>query len=75
MEIDADALKNFNDSKFGFLADGNDDADLNSVKDEKEGNFSYYYKDGGKNVVVQDQMTGHDVIATINNEFAAKENI
>lgn len=63
MEIDEDALKAFEASKFNFVDDKKKPVDFNNLDDDAQ----YALMDGTE--VVQDQMSKHDVIDTINNEF------
>ena len=61
MEINADALKNFQDSKFNFVdADGND-VDFDNLDES----VKYTLRDG--ETVVEDDMHAKDVVDTINN--------
>ena len=69
MEIDEDALKAFEASKFNFVDDEKKPVDFKSLSDDVQ----YILMDGTE--VVQDQMSKHDVIDTINNEFGAKLNV
>lgn len=63
MEINADALKNFQDSKFNFVdADGND-VDFDNLDES----VKYTLRDG--ETVVEDDMHAKDVVDTINNEY------
>ena len=69
MEINADALKNFQDSKFNFVdADGND-VDFDNL-DER---VKYTLRDG--ETVVEDDMHAKDVVDTINNEYGKTMNV
>lgn len=69
MEIDQDALKNFQDEGFNFVdADGND-VDYSNIADD--GSFSFRHD----KTVIQDQMRKADIIKTINNEFGANTNV
>lgn len=68
MEIDEDALKAFEASKFNFVDDKKKPVDFKSLSD----NVQYTLMDGTE--VVQDQMSKHDVIDTINNEYGADLN-
>lgn len=69
MEIDEDALKAFEASKFNFVDDKKKPVDFNNLDDDAQ----YVLMDSTE--VVQDQMSKHDVIDTINNEFGAKLNV
>lgn len=69
MEIDQDALKNFQDEGFNFVdADGND-VDYSNIAGD--GSFSFRHD----KTVIQDQMKKADIIKTINNEFGANTNV
>lgn len=69
MEINADALKNFQDSKFNFVdADGND-VDFDNLDES----VKYTLRDG--ETVVEDDMHAKDVVDTINNEYGKTMNI
>ncbi|OYS48559.1 hypothetical protein CBF87_01205 [Limosilactobacillus reuteri] len=69
MEINADALKNFQDSKFNFVdADGND-ADFDNLDES----VKYTLRDG--ETVVEDDMHAKDVVDTINNEYGKTMNV
>ncbi|NMV54041.1 hypothetical protein FOL88_03500 [Lactobacillus reuteri] len=69
MEINADALKNFQDSKFNFVdADGND-VDFDSLDES----VKYTLRDG--ETVVEDDMHAKDVVDTINNEYGKTMNV
>ena len=69
MEINADALKNFQDSKFNFVdADGND-VDFDNLDDS----VKYTLRDG--ETVVEDDMHAKDVVDTINNEYGKTMNV
>lgn len=63
MEIDEEALKNFEASKFNFVDDNKKPVDFNNLDDDAQ----YVLMDGTE--VVQDQMSKHDLITTINDEF------
>lgn len=63
MEIDEDALKAFEASKFNFVDDKKKPVDFNNLDDDAQ------YVLMNSTEVVQDQMSKHDVIDTINNEF------
>lgn len=63
MEIDEDALKAFEASKFNFLDDKKKPVDFKSLDNDGQ----YTLMDGEE--VVQDQMSKHDLITTINDEF------
>ncbi len=59
MEINADALKNFQDSKFNFVdADGND-VDFDNLDES----VKYTLRDG--ETVVEDDMHAKDVVDTM----------
>ena len=69
MEINADALKNFQDSKFNFVdADGND-VDFDNLDES----VKYTIRDG--ETVVEDDMHAKDVVDTINNEYGKTMNV
>ncbi|PEG79287.1 hypothetical protein CP369_06520 [Lactobacillus sp. UMNPBX18] len=69
MEINADALKNFQDSKFNFVdADGND-VDFDNLYES----VKYTLRDG--ETVVEDDMHAKDVVDTINNEYGKTMNV
>lgn len=69
MEINADALKNFQDSKFNFVdADGND-VDFGNLDES----VKYTLRDG--ETVVEDDMHAKDVVDTINNEYGKTMNV
>lgn len=63
MKIDEEALKNFEASKFSFVDGDNKSVDFNNLDDDAQ----YVLMDGTE--VVQDQMSKHDLITTINDEF------
>ena len=69
MEINADALKNFQDSKFNFVdADGND-VDFDNLDES----VKYTLRDG--ETVVEDDMHAKDVVDTINHEYGKTMNV
>ena len=69
MEINADALKNFQDSKFNFVdADGND-VDFDNLDES----VKYTLRDG--ETIVEDDMHAKDVVDTINNEYGKTMNV
>ena len=69
MEINADALKNFQDSKFNFVdADGND-VDFDNLDES----VKYTLRDG--KIVIEDDMHAKDVVDTINNEYGKTMNV
>ncbi|GGI62960.1 hypothetical protein LTY56_01600 [Limosilactobacillus albertensis] len=69
MEINADALKNFQNSKFNFVdADGND-VDFDNLDES----VKYTLRDG--ETVVEDDMHAKDVVDTINNEYGKTMNV
>mgnify|MGYP003517717549 FL=1 len=69
MEINADALKNFQDSKFNFVdADGND-VDFDNLDES----VKYTLRDG--ETVVEDDMHAKDDVDTINNEYGKTMNV
>lgn len=67
--IDADALKNFEASKFNFVDENNKAVDYNNLSDD----VKYIFRDG--KTVVEDNMTKQSVINTINNEFGKETNV
>ena len=69
MSIDAEALKNFQGSKFNFVDDNGKEPDYSKLSDDAQ----YSLRVGEQ--VVQDQMDGHAVTYTINNEWGKDENI
>ncbi|OYS97229.1 hypothetical protein CBG10_00375 [Limosilactobacillus reuteri] len=62
MEINADALKNFQDSKFNFVDANGNDVDFDNLDES----VKYTLRDG--EIVVEDDMHAKDVVDTINNE-------
>ncbi|QDR72604.1 hypothetical protein FOD75_05670 [Limosilactobacillus reuteri] len=69
MEINEDALKNFQNSKFNFVdADGND-VDFGNFDDS----VKYTLRDG--KTIVEDGMHAKDVVDTINNEYGKTLNV
>ncbi|OYS63322.1 hypothetical protein CBF93_01855 [Limosilactobacillus reuteri] len=69
MEINADAIKNFQDSKFNLVdADGND-VDFDNLDES----VKYTLRDG--ETVVEDDMHAKDVVDTINNEYGKTMNV
>lgn len=69
MEINADALKNFQDSRFNFVdADGND-VDFDNLDES----VKYTLRDG--ETVIEDDMHAKDVVDTINNEYGKTMNV
>lgn len=69
MDIDKDALKNFQNSKFDFVdADGND-VDFSNLSNDT----TYTLRDG--ETIVEDDMKADAVVETINNEYGKKQNI
>lgn len=69
MEIDADALKNFKDSKFNFVDENGKDVDYDNLLDD----VKYVFRDGKE--VVQDNMSMKMLVDTINNEFGKETNV
>lgn len=63
MEINEDALKNFQNSKFDFVDAKGNDVDFNNLSDD----VTYTLRDG--KTVVEDDMKAKDVVDTINNEY------
>lgn len=69
MKIDADALKNFQNSKFNFITDNSDEPDYDNLDQDTK----YILRIG--DTVVQDQMSAQALVNTINNEWGKKENV
>ena len=69
MEINADALKNFQDSKFNFVDADGKDVDFDSLDES----VKYTLRDG--ETVVEDDMHAKDVVDTINNEYGKTMNV
>ena len=69
MEINEDALKNFQNSKFDFVDAKGNDVDYNNLTDE----VTYTLRDG--KTVVEDDMKAQDVVDTINNEYGKTLNV
>lgn len=69
MSIDAEALKNFQGSKFNFVDENGKEPDYNNLSSDAQ----YTLRVGEQ--VVQDQMDAHAVTYTINNEWGKDENI
>lgn len=69
MEIDADALKNFKDSKFNFVDENGKDVDYGNLSDD----VKYVFRDDKE--VVQDNMSVKMLVDTINNEFGQETNV
>lgn len=69
MELDQDALKNFQNSKFDFVDADGKDVDYNNLSDDGK----YTFRDG--KTVIEDNMKAANVVATIDNEFGKDENI
>ena len=69
MEIDADALKNFKDSKFNFVDENGKDVDYDNLSDD----VKYVFRDGKE--VIQDNMSVKMLVDTINNEFGKETNV
>ncbi|WP_283622119.1 hypothetical protein [Limosilactobacillus avium] len=63
MEINEDALKNFQNSKFDFVDAKGNDVDFNNLSDDT----TYTLRDG--ETIVEDDMKAKDVVDTINNEY------
>ncbi|MBM6753490.1 MULTISPECIES: hypothetical protein [Lactobacillaceae] len=63
MEINADALKNFENSKFDFVDANGKAVDFNNLDE----NGKYTLRDG--ETIVEDNMHAKDVVETINNEY------
>ena len=69
MEINEDALKNFQNSKFDFVDAKGNDVDYNNLTDD----VTYALRDG--KTVVEDDMKAQDVVDTINNEYGKTLNV
>ena len=69
MEINADALKNFQDSKFNFVDANGNDVDFDNLDES----VTYTLRDG--ETVVEDDMHAKDVVDTINNEYGKTMNV
>lgn len=69
MNIDQDALKNFQASKFDFVDAKDNDVDFNNLNED----VKYTLRDG--ETVVQDDMTVKDVVDTINDEYGKTINV
>nr|WP_134988942.1 hypothetical protein [Limosilactobacillus reuteri] len=69
MEINADALKNFQDSKFNFVDANGNDVDFDNLDE----NVKYTLRDG--ETVIEDDMHAKDVVDTINNEYGKTMNV
>ena len=69
MEINEDALKNFQNSKFDFVDAKGNDVDYNNLTDD----VTYTLRDG--KTVVEDDMKAQDVVDTINNEYSKTLNV
>lgn len=69
MEINADALKNFQDSKFNFVDTNGNDVDFDNLDES----VKYTLRDG--ETVVEDDMHAKDVVDTINNEYGKTMNV
>lgn len=69
MEINEDALKNFQNSKFDFIDAKGNDVDFSNLSDD----VTYTLRDG--ETVVEDDMKAKDVVDTINNEYGKTMNV
>ena len=69
MEINEDALKNFQNSKFDFVDAKGNDVYYNNLTDD----VTYTLRDG--KTVVEDDMKAQDVVDTINNEYGKTLNV
>jgi hypothetical protein len=69
MEINEDALKNFQNSKFDFVDAKDNDVDFSNLSDD----VTYTLRDG--ETVVEDDMKAKDVVDTINNEYGKTMNV
>lgn len=69
MEINEDALKNFQNSKFDFVDAKDNDVDFSNLSND----VTYTLRDG--ETVVEDDMKAKDVVDTINNEYGKTMNV
>lgn len=69
MNIDQDALKNFQASKFDFVDAKGNDVDFNNLNED----VKYTLRDG--ETIVQDDMTVKGVVDTINDEYGKTINV
>ena len=69
MEINEDALKNFQNSKFDFVDAKGNDVDFGNLSDD----VKYTLRDGKE--IVEDDMSAKDVVDTINNEYGKELNV
>ena len=69
MEINEDALQNFQSSKFNFVDAKGNDVDLSNLDDS----VKYTLRDG--DAIVQDAMAAKDVVDTINDEYGKTLNV
>lgn len=69
MEINEDALKNFQNSKFDFVDAKDNDVDFSNLSDD----VTYTLRDG--ETVVEDDMKAKNVVDTINNEYGKTMNV
>lgn len=69
MEINADALKNFQNSKFDFVDANGNNVDFNNLDEAGK----YTLRDG--ETIVEDNMKAKDVVYTINNEYGKTLNV
>lgn len=69
MNINEDALKNFQDSKFDFVDANGNDVDFGNLSED----VKYTLRDG--ETIVQDNMTVKDVVDTINDEYGKTLNV
>lgn len=69
MEINADALKNFQDSKFNFVDANGNDVDFDNLDES----VKYTLRNG--ETVVEDDMHAKEVVDTINNEYGKTMNV
>ena len=63
MEINEDALQNFQSSKFNFVDAKGNDVDLSNL----DNSVKYTLRDGDG--IVQDDMAGKDVVDSTNDEY------
>ena len=69
MEINEDALQNFQSSKFNFVDAKGNDVDLTNL----DNSVTFTLRDG--DAIVQDDMAAKDVVDTINDEYGKTLNV
>ena len=69
MEINEDALQNFQSSKFNFVDAKGNDVDLSNL----DNSVKYTLRDG--DAIVQDDIAAKDVVDTINDEYGKTLNV